>query len=63
MKSATFSSYGITAALEAVYRHQFDEAEARLREKMKPARLAASAAVIEELGHSEFRNPQSEILP
>lgn len=54
------SGYGNAAALAEIQRRNFDEAEARLREKMKPAQLAplnftqvagdaASDAVIEEI--------------
>lgn len=59
MKASQFSSYGIAAALDQINRALFDAAEDRLREKMKPARLAplaASDAVIDEL-------LQSQILP
>lgn len=56
MITASFSSYGIAAALDQINRELFDQAEDRLREKMKPARLAplaASDAVIDETSGSQ----------
>lgn len=40
MKAEQFSSYGIRAALEEITRRNFNAAEARLAETMKPAQIA-----------------------
>lgn len=60
MKAFQFSNYGIAAALDQINRELFDRAEDRLREKMKPARLAASQAVVEEFGREKFETRSSK---
>jgi hypothetical protein len=64
MITASITAYGIAAALDQINRELFDQAETRLREKMKPARLAASPALLEELrgsDQSQIANRKSAI--
>jgi hypothetical protein len=62
MITVEITGYGVAAAIAEIRRTQFDLAEARLREKMKPARLAASDAVIEEFGGSQLSTTDSQPL-